>query len=207
MQEEKTENGSKPLKKSDRTRERILQSAMELMPELGFQGATIREICDRAGVSVGTFYIYFQTKSDLLRDIFESADTFFTEVVAADMEGKSCLEQLRVFTARYAELNENTGLDMLEVLFNPENELLSRTRPMQDMLLAVMRQGQTSGILKSGLTAERLVEDLFWFLRGVIYSWCVFNASFDLRARMREALELFLYGAARDGGAAPPSCQ
>jgi AcrR family transcriptional regulator len=50
-------------------REQILDAAAEVFAEKGFARATTKEIADRADVSEGTIYNYFQAKEDLLIDI------------------------------------------------------------------------------------------------------------------------------------------
>ncbi len=53
-------------KKKARTKEEILQSAIELFAEKGYNATTIEEIAERAVVGVGTVYNYFGSKRGLL---------------------------------------------------------------------------------------------------------------------------------------------
>ncbi len=181
-------------KKSALTRERIYKASMTLMYENGFQGTTIRAICDRAGVSVGTFYNYFRSKGDILHDIYYEADELFRVNVANQLDGKNCAEQLRIFAARYAQLNTDTGLDVMRVLYNPENTWFSIRRPMQEVLQHIIENGQQSGHITTECLASDLVDYIFGMLRGVCYSWCVANGDFDLEVRMLTMLDLFLKG-------------
>jgi AcrR family transcriptional regulator len=50
-------------------RNQILDAAAEVFAEKGFARATTKEIADRADVSEGTIYNYFQSKEELLIDI------------------------------------------------------------------------------------------------------------------------------------------
>ena len=50
---------------------RILESALNVFSEKGFQNATIQEISKSATVSEGTIYEYFNNKEDLLFSILE----------------------------------------------------------------------------------------------------------------------------------------
>jgi AcrR family transcriptional regulator len=186
--------GKRTYKKSALTRERIYKEAMSQMSENGFQGTTIRSVCDRAKVSVGTFYNYFSSKGDILQDIYHSADELFRVDVARQLEGKTCEEQLRTFALRYAQLNTDTGLDVMRVLFNPENTWFSKRRPMQEVLHSIIEKGQQDGVIRSDHSAASLVENIFVMLRGVCYAWCVANASFSLKDRMSEMIDLFLGG-------------
>lgn len=57
--------GLRAKQKADRNR-RILQAATELFREVGYDSARIEDIAERAEVSVGTFYNYYQNKGDIL---------------------------------------------------------------------------------------------------------------------------------------------
>lgn len=57
------------------SRERILASALSAFSELGFEGATTREIAQRAGVNLGLIQYYFEGKENLWRASVERAFT------------------------------------------------------------------------------------------------------------------------------------
>lgn len=183
-----------PYKKSELTKEIVYNAALELMEEKGYQSATIRDICKRADVSVGTFYSYFNSKSDIIREIYLSGDKFFLESVAPELEGKSCSEQLRLFVRYYAQVNEETGLDIVKVLFNPDNEWFRQTRPMQSVLEGIISTGQTSGELRTNWKPEQLVDYIFDLLRGVCFDWCIYDGGFDLQSRMTGSMEVVFDG-------------
>ncbi|MBO5716481.1 MAG: TetR/AcrR family transcriptional regulator [Clostridia bacterium] len=46
---------------------KLLDAAEELFTNNGFHGTSISDICKKAGTAVGTFYIYFETKTDVYR--------------------------------------------------------------------------------------------------------------------------------------------
>lgn len=50
-------------------RERILESATELFITRGYYGATIADITKNAGVSIGTFYLYYKSKIDIYKTL------------------------------------------------------------------------------------------------------------------------------------------
>ncbi|MGC9053361.1 MAG: TetR/AcrR family transcriptional regulator, partial [Candidatus Hydrogenedens sp.] len=54
------------------TEERLLKSALKLFSEKGYEGTSIREIIEDAGVTRPVLYYYFQNKEDLFRKLVES---------------------------------------------------------------------------------------------------------------------------------------
>ena len=55
-------------KKEDK-RNRLLDAAYSLFIEEGVSSTTIAEICTKAGIAKGTFYLYFKDKEDILRTL------------------------------------------------------------------------------------------------------------------------------------------
>lgn len=51
----------------------ILKAAVEVMGEDGYEGASIRDMAARAGVSVAALYYHFPSKHDLLREFLDEA--------------------------------------------------------------------------------------------------------------------------------------
>lgn len=54
------------------TRERLMASAAELFAERSVQGASVEEICERAGFTRGAFYSNFESKDELVLELVRS---------------------------------------------------------------------------------------------------------------------------------------
>jgi AcrR family transcriptional regulator len=57
--------------RGERTRSRLVAAGEEVFGRRGYHDASIAEITQGAGVAQGTFYLYFETKRDLLRAVVE----------------------------------------------------------------------------------------------------------------------------------------
>jgi AcrR family transcriptional regulator len=55
--------------KGDRTRQRLRIAAAEVLEAEGFQGMKVSDVCERAEVAQGTFYVYFRDKVDIAVDV------------------------------------------------------------------------------------------------------------------------------------------
>ncbi|MDO4192328.1 MAG: TetR/AcrR family transcriptional regulator [Erysipelotrichaceae bacterium] len=53
-------------KKADKKR-RMMAAAFECFNEKGFMNTAINDICTKAGVAKGTFYLYFSGRSKIVR--------------------------------------------------------------------------------------------------------------------------------------------
>lgn len=67
--------------RSKQTKEKIVQAAIKLFQERGYEKTTSNDIASEAGVSVGSFYVYFTDKRQLLLTIFDRlADDLYKNV-------------------------------------------------------------------------------------------------------------------------------
>ncbi|MFL6195075.1 MAG: TetR family transcriptional regulator [Thermoanaerobaculia bacterium] len=68
-----TEPAESPRKtrKGEQTRAQILEKALELFRERGYEETTMRAIAESAGVAVGNAYYYFKSKEHLIQAFYE----------------------------------------------------------------------------------------------------------------------------------------
>ena len=185
-------NGLVKSDKAQRTRDRLLKSSLKLMKEKGYQNTTVREICNDAKVSIGTFYSYFPAKEDLFLNIYMEGDRFFTDSVALNLSGSTIAEKIVDFFRYYTRLHLNTGLELMKILFQSDNKFFSRYRPMQKVLEDIVQGGLESGELKTEMTSREIVDFFFVLARGCCYNWCITDGSYDLERQTTEYVSIAL---------------
>jgi AcrR family transcriptional regulator len=84
-------------RKKQRTREAILETAMHLFTERGFDAVSVAEIADAVEVSVRTVYNYFPTKEHLVFDRMEVFEIALLATIRDRGPGESALEAFRRF--------------------------------------------------------------------------------------------------------------
>lgn len=57
--------------KGEQTRQRIVETALELFRQNGYDGTTMRAIASAAGVSLGNAYYYFPSKENLIQGFYD----------------------------------------------------------------------------------------------------------------------------------------
>ena len=81
---------------SAQTRERLLKAAREVFSQHNFQGATVREICRRAGANVAAVNYHFGSKDGLLAEALNFAP--LAALQATNIKAAACPEiRLRLF--------------------------------------------------------------------------------------------------------------
>ena len=67
------------LKKSEKTKRKILEKTIETISNKGYAGTTTKEIANNAGVSEGTIFKYYGSKKVLLEEIVEQTLKEFSD--------------------------------------------------------------------------------------------------------------------------------
>jgi AcrR family transcriptional regulator len=74
-------------------RKQIVQGAVKVFSEKGFHKATVREIADAAGVTMGTMYNYVRTKEDILYICYQHMTNILTEGLKEAIERRENPEE------------------------------------------------------------------------------------------------------------------
>ena len=177
-------------KRAQKTREHLLDTSLKMMQKNGYQSVTVRDICAKADVSIGTFYSYYPSKTDLFLDIYKKADDYFADTVAVKIQGNNAKDRIVDFFGYYAQLNVDTGVDLLNVLYNPENSWFTKRRPMQNVLAQIVSAGVARKELSIEMEEAQVVDYLFTLARGCCYNWCINGGKTDLVAQTKQYMRL-----------------
>jgi AcrR family transcriptional regulator len=112
--------------KSEETRARILEAALVLFRERGFEQTTMREIAARAGMAVGAAYYYFESKEALVMEFYLNAQQSIEPTILEGLRRRKSLEaRLRVLIeAKLEHFAPNRRLlGALSVHTDPEHPL------------------------------------------------------------------------------------
>ena len=74
-------------------REQILAAARAVFDEKGYELATVSEIVRRAGVAQGTFYLYFESKKNIVVALARRPMELVTQRLRAEISGAPSFEQ------------------------------------------------------------------------------------------------------------------
>ncbi len=67
----------KPMTREPKTKAALIEAAIKIFEQKGFQHARVSDIVSAAGVAQGTFYIYFRSKEEIFR---ESCNGFINQI-------------------------------------------------------------------------------------------------------------------------------
>lgn len=152
------------------TRERLLDAALELFAERGFEATTTKLIAERAGVPNGLIYYYFGTKEKLLECLFTER-TFLPDLEAriasacADRDADPRSTLIEICTEFHAAMQRN---ELLARILSREAHLRPAARnlvhQLADRALTLLKtfleDAQQQGKLKP-LDTEMVAHALF----------------------------------------------
>lgn len=180
---------------SQATRKAILDAAVELAGQMGFQRMTIRDICSKAGVTTGAFYHHFSSKEDLLNQGFSSLDDYL-EAALAPYADASPLERLEALLRLYARYMEDLGWETTALYYSrrladPATETMApqryTLRAMGECLNALAESGDLSPKFDPDWTAQFF----FRHFRGIVIDWALHRGAYSLWGKLNEDFELF----------------
>ena len=79
--------------KSEETKQKILEAALGMFRERGFEESTMREIAKQAGVATGLAYYYFPKKEDLVMAFYVKVNVEMRSLVEVALGANKKLEQ------------------------------------------------------------------------------------------------------------------
>jgi AcrR family transcriptional regulator len=113
-------------RKKQKTRDTIINVALELFAERGYEHTTIAEIAEAAEVSPRTIFAYFPSKEDILFCDVPEIQERFAQALEHRAEGVTALDALRDIIAKSLDLGPNELLRK-RIVARDESETLRRS--------------------------------------------------------------------------------
>jgi len=157
------------MKKSEATREKILEAALRLFRKRGFERTTMRDVAKAASVAVGAAYYYFPSKDALVLAYYERTQDAHTALAREGMRSADSLEgRLRAVLHTKIDTIERDR-KLLSALFrsigDPASELsifAAKTRRVRDESIALFHEALAPEELPSELKSALALA--FWSL-------------------------------------------
>ncbi|WP_370023521.1 TetR family transcriptional regulator [Planotetraspora sp. GP83] len=164
---------------AEKTRELIVETALRLFRERGFEATTMRAIAAEAGVSVGNAYYYFTSKEQLIQAYYDRAqaehEAACREVLAVERSFAGRLGGVLRAWVRISEPYHEFAVKFFKHAAEPSNPLSpfsAESAPARESAIAIYREvvdGSTDR-MDSELRAE--LPELLWLLSmGVVLFW------------------------------------
>ena len=186
---------------------RLMESALKLFSEKGYDGTSIREIIEMAGVTRPVLYYYFENKEDLFRRLLETRCARMTCEWDAAIAGASGLKArlIALITMAFRQMEQSPEVIrlILVMFFAPSQSgpSIDRGTLVDDRLrriAGIMRSGVEDGEIEDG--DPRALALAFSGMMDMYLMGKVRHPMARLSSSLGEALvDLFLKGAQSTG--------
>ena len=173
-------------------RERILEAALWLFENQGYEATTVTEIAQRADIAYGTLFNHFPSKLQLLRELSDrSLQDVFERVEEVRKQPHSFGDRLVALFDSSAQKAEEKGPRMrklfgtMMVLALPETAG-SDERRIRLAFRQVLEDGLAAGELREGVDLDTLCEIVVGTWYSIFRSWVHFD-DYPLRERASQA--------------------
>ncbi len=198
-------------------RAEIIAGATEVFSRKGFQGASVDDIAEAAGVSKGTVYLYFDNKEDVFFATFQSFEGEVAAQFEASMACESSAAGKLALSLREVAVTLRENIDVFPLTLEVWAAASSgKTRDrfavameglyheFRGMAAALIEAGKAAGEFREDVNAEAVAAWVVGGLDGLILqSW--FDPSIDVSRLTEDFLQVLLQGISvqhPDGGEA-----
>jgi len=160
------------------TKARILEAALELFRERGYEAATMRAIAERAGVALGNAYYYFGSKEHLIQAFYDRTHVEHVAAVGTKLDALKDFKPRLLFVMRtkletIAPYHRFAGL-----LFRSASDPASPLNPFSPESLPVRREATAifarvvEGVRSIPKDLREELPNLLWvYHMGIVLFW------------------------------------
>ncbi|MBN6050577.1 TetR family transcriptional regulator [Nonomuraea sp. RK-328] len=164
---------------SESTREVIVETALRLFRERGFDATTMRAIATEAGVSVGNAYYYFESKEALIQAYYDRAQTEHEaacrELLDTESSFAARLSGVLREWVRVSEPYHEFAVKFFKHAAEPTNPLSpfsAQTSPAREASIAIYRQVVEGSRDRMNEDLREELPELLWLLSmGMVLFW------------------------------------
>lgn len=175
--------------KGRETRERIFDASIRLITEVGYEDATVPDICEAAGISVGNFYHHFRSKSEVLLEYVEEESDRLLEYyrgLESLSRREALLASVERFFGYYARKGRNFVATFLSILLTEGRGWFEPgDLSIQFVVRDCLERGAASGEFRGGADFD----ELMGLARGLVWDlscgWCVMGGPAGLASEAR----------------------
>ena len=196
--------------RSERTRAKILDSALQLLVERGYHGVGLEEVARDAGVSRQAVYLHFKSKAELLVAAAQHSDEMVgvPELLRPGQEANTALEALDAGVAAYGAI-EPQIYDVASVVYAARRSDGAAEAAWQDRMAfrhenirRDIERLQREGLLAEGWTVDEAADFVWGLLSVHTYEYLVVERGWPIERfvrRLRTMLRSVLVSEAGSG--------
>jgi AcrR family transcriptional regulator len=190
--------------RSEATRQKIINAAVDLFSEVGYQSTGLGDIIERAEMTKGALYYHFDSKESLATAIIEDGDAALQRSFDSVSEPSAPALEIMIHgvfvTADLFRTDKiaRTATQLLRVFGKFNDAAVPTFRRWQDLMITHARQASVEGDLREGLDPDVVGETIVAAMAGAELISTGTCDGADLRQRIARTWEVLLPAIASD---------
>ncbi|MEP6987138.1 MAG: TetR/AcrR family transcriptional regulator [Chloroflexota bacterium] len=186
------------------TRERLIESAIDLVLTSGYQAVGVKEICQHAQVQKGSFYHFFPSKRDLIIEALNRQWARHTQLLLDPVFNESIppldriVKMFEVTSAHQAHLQKTYGRVFGCPFGNLAQELSTHDEPLREKLTLIFHEwtayiesalleAVTLGELSTNVPLGETAQSVLAYLEGLMLMAKTYNDPFLIQRNAQNA--------------------
>mgnify|MGYP000997852701 FL=1 len=173
----------------------IIDEAIKIIHELGYQAFSIRELSKRVGISEPAIYRHFLNKEDIVLGILGRFNDFDQSLFEEVKKYKNPIDQIQSFIQYHFDfLEKNPGMTSIvfaEEIFNQSDllrdKLMSIIEKRKNLIKSILEEASRNKKVVS-VDSKELVTIILGFIRLVILEWRMSDFAFSLSQRGKKVV-------------------
>lgn len=181
---------------------KIIDAAVTVIAENGFDQAQISKIAKKAGVADGTIYLYFKNKEDLLISLFREKMGLFIESIEEEIDQKADVDEklFALIDMHFRQLSADYHLAIVTQLELRQSnkglrakigEVLKRYLAVIDDIL---EKGIKRGVFDPNLDIRLARQMIFGTIDETATNWVLNERKYNLTALAAPVNDLLIHG-------------
>ena len=190
---------SKQQLKSKETKAKIFRAAKHILQKHGYEALSIKNICEEAGVSNGSFYHHFKTKDDLLSYYIEEQPNINPDLLDVPKNADEVKSAIVYVYLNYVHYCQELGVEFMANYYTPKNQslnpLIRTERPYPIVTVHnYLQKCIDAGIITPNQDIEDITTDIRMIVIGNVFEWCLKDGDADFEGNMKRSLEAYMNG-------------
>ena len=187
-------------KAAQETRRKLVMAAREVLTEKPFEEVSVADITQAAGTCIGTFYVYFRHKEDIIEELRNHEFLHLAEA-ANRMSDKGMLERLAWYCREFMAGIEDGSIELCRQWVRENIAPRRMYDAIEDItkyhydyraMRSMLQQGVADGLLKPNTPVDDLALFINSQLYGLMTVWCMSDAAVVGSHETDRWCELFL---------------
>lgn len=192
--------------KGTKTKKRIYEAARTLFGARGYDTVGVDDIVREAGVSKGTFYIYFESKdtliASLVKEYVETVDLCYQKHLDSLPSGMASRDALLSLIEKIVEtMTDDIGLDSMRLVYRLQlagdvsvEIVKGYNRELYRIFGNLLSRGIDCGEFCAAMPLEEMTNHFVTAIRGMCFEWCIRHPDFDFKQQALTHFSLLMTG-------------